>query len=110
MKLPSRSGYGPIGALQGALSATVASLTVDSNIVNMMVSQVVAYCCHAVCEGNPMMTPSNATFDCGVTSNPGDVCNATCDQGFSGAPSSTCGDDGQWGAVNGTCEPTLIGM
>jgi len=65
--------------------------------------------CHAVCEGNPP-SPNNATFDCGTTSSPGGVCNATCDQGFGGAPSSTCGDDGLWGAVNGTCEPIVIGM
>jgi len=60
-----------------------------------------------VCEGNPP-SPNNATFDCGTTSSPGDVCNATCDQGFNGAPSSTCGDDGLWSAVNGTCEPVVI--
>lgn len=58
------------------------------------------------CTGNPAQ-PSNGSFDCPSPARPGSVCNATCNDGYVGAPFSTCQLDGTYSAVNGSCE--LIG-
>ena len=61
----------------------------------------------AVCSGNPPH-PANGTFSgCGTSSLPGARCNATCDSGFRGNVSATCGTDGTWQAAQSTC--TRIG-
>jgi hypothetical protein len=51
--------------------------------------------------------PGNGTFDCGAKSQPGTVCKAACDEAFNGEPSATCGTNGKWGPVTGTCQPNL---
>jgi hypothetical protein len=60
----------------------------------------------AVCTSNPLQ-PTNGSFDCPSPALPGSGCNATCDVGYLGAPSSTCQPNGTYGAVMGACE--LIG-
>jgi hypothetical protein len=60
----------------------------------------------AVCTGNPPH-PAKGSFDCPSSALPGNVCNATCDAGYVGAPASTCQPNGTYSDVAGSCE--LIG-
>jgi hypothetical protein len=60
----------------------------------------------AVCIGNPAQ-PDNGSFACPSPALPGSVCNATCDVGYAGAPSSTCQPNGTYRDVTGSCK--LIG-
>lgn len=61
--------------------------------------------CIAVCSGPPVA--AGATFDCGSSSLPNTTCNATCNDGYRGAASAICQQNGAWGAVAGGC--SLIG-
>ena len=98
---------GDLDALRNSLSSTmraeiVALLPHVTLEASSMCCLVCALCALAVCNGSPVA--ANGTFSCGTSSAFGSTCTATCNTGFSGFPSATCGSAG-WSTVSGSCTP-----
>jgi hypothetical protein len=75
----------------------------DILLANHEINLMPCPCDTAVCAGSPS-NPANGVFSCGLTSQPGAVCRATCAEGYTGSPNATCSANSEWQGFQGTCE------